>query len=220
MFEQYRAPEGSDPLLSTIGGIIRLGWAQLVPSGPLFEYFKLVLVVKMKGVRLQLLKLGYFFFFPVYQVSLSSAFLKCLLLPNVFQCIQMWNLIWNPPLEPRRQCNTCGTDIMLKSSRELQCLEEQPEHWKQQYPNKVPSSGLRFRPNDTSQICHQMQPLGWLIHRLTSAVSLSLPKLRFYVSKRRIQSIPTGFRRNRCWVTGKNKRRFVWMWMCVWGDGG
>lgn len=48
MFEQYRAQEGSDPLLSTTGGIIRLGWVQLVPSGLLFEDFKLALVLKMK----------------------------------------------------------------------------------------------------------------------------------------------------------------------------
>lgn len=183
------------------------------PLGPSFWVFQAGACCEDERSQTPITETG--IFFPVYQVRLSSAFLKCLLLPNVFQCIQMWNLIWNPPLEPWRQCNTCGTDIMLKSSRELQCLEEQPEHWKQQYPNKVPSTGLRFRPNDTSQICRQMQPLGWLIHRLTSAVSLSLPKLRFYVSKRWIQNIPTGFRRKRFWVIGKNKRRFVWMWM--WG---
>lgn len=48
MFEQYKAQEGSDPLFSTIGGIIRLGWVQLVPSGLLFEYFKLLLALKIK----------------------------------------------------------------------------------------------------------------------------------------------------------------------------
>lgn len=51
-----------------------------------------------------------------------------------------------------------------------------------------------------------MQPLGWVIHRLASAFSLSLPKLRFYISKKLIQNIPTGFERKRCWVIGKNKR--------------
>lgn len=97
-------------------------------------------------------------FFLDYRVRPSSAFLRCLLPPNVSQYVQMWNLIWNPPLEPLRQCNTSGTYIILKSSRELQCLEEQLKHWKLQYPNKVPSTGLRFRPNDTSQIGRPMQP--------------------------------------------------------------
>lgn len=75
---------------------------------------------------------------------------------NVFKC----RLLSEPPLEPLRQLNTCGTYIMPKRSRELQCLEEQLRLWKQ-YPNKVPSSRLRFRPNDTSQICHQIQPWAW-----------------------------------------------------------
>lgn len=148
---------------------------------PSFWVFQAGACFEDERVRLQLLKLG--IFFPVYQVRLSSAFLKCLLLPNVFHCIHVWNLIWNPPLEALRQCNTCGTYIMLKSSRELQCLEEQPKHWKQQYPNKVPSTGLRFRPNDTSQICRQMQPSDLVIHRLTSAFSLNLLKLCFIFLK-------------------------------------
>lgn len=61
------------------------------PLGLLFEYFKLLLALKIKEETDLNLKRP-----PsplVYQVRPSSAFLKCLLPPKVFQCIQMWNLI-------------------------------------------------------------------------------------------------------------------------------
>lgn len=154
---------------------------QLVPVGHFFECFKLLLALKIKEEWD--LNLWNGIFFLNYWVRPSNTFLKCLLPRNISQCVQMWNLIWNPPLEPLRQCNTCGTYIILKSSRELQCLEEQLKHWKQQYPNKVPSTGLRFRPNDTSQICRQMQPSDLVVRRLTSAFSLSPLKLCFTVLK-------------------------------------
>lgn len=52
MFEQYKAQEGSDPLLSTIGGKIRMGAAGLQGVFSVFfsffAYFMLLLALKIK----------------------------------------------------------------------------------------------------------------------------------------------------------------------------